>query len=313
MALIGNRSVLEKTAGRWLGGDLTGIGKNRSSFNKSGFHRNQFFGSAGISNKLGVPSGYEPPACWVIPTKGGGLTAFNTMTAPNVMTAGMSNGINVSSTMTSDNTLGPANLSLIVGLSCTLLSNCAVTADGKALANMAADMAATGDISGAVSALAFCVATMTGNGTLDDSNLRGTAKLEASLTSTGDVLTTANVASAVWGALAIAINNPGTAGEALLNAGSAGDPWATALPGAYGSGTAGNIIGNLLTSIGTRLVEGGMSQDEATRIIVAALSGVTTGVGTLTESYKSVDGATTRIAATFDGNGNRTGITLDGS
>ncbi len=36
----------------------------------------------------------------------------------------------------------------------------------------------------------------------------------------------------------------GTAGKKLDDAGAAADPWATALPGAYGAGTAGNIIGN---------------------------------------------------------------------
>lgn len=37
----------------------------------------------------------------------------------------------------------------------------------------------------------------------------------------------------------------GTTGNALNAAGSAGDPWATALPGVYGAGTAGNILGNM--------------------------------------------------------------------
>lgn len=41
----------------------------------------------------------------------------------------------------------------------------------------------------------------------------------------------------------------GTAGKKLDDAGGAADPWSTALPGAYGAGTAGNILGNRL--IGT--------------------------------------------------------------
>jgi hypothetical protein len=36
----------------------------------------------------------------------------------------------------------------------------------------------------------------------------------------------------------------GSTGAALNAAGSAGDPWATLIPGAYGAGTAGNIVGN---------------------------------------------------------------------
>lgn len=38
----------------------------------------------------------------------------------------------------------------------------------------------------------------------------------------------------------------GTAGKKLDDAGGAADPWSTALPGAYGAGTAGNILGNRL-------------------------------------------------------------------
>jgi len=46
----------------------------------------------------------------------------------------------------------------------------------------------------------------------------------------------------------------GSTGASLNAAGSAGDPWTTALPGAYGSGTAGFIIGtNLNATVSSRL------------------------------------------------------------
>lgn len=45
----------------------------------------------------------------------------------------------------------------------------------------------------------------------------------------------------------------GSTGAALNAAGSAGDPWATALPGAYGAGTAGKIVGdNINATISSR-------------------------------------------------------------
>lgn len=40
----------------------------------------------------------------------------------------------------------------------------------------------------------------------------------------------------------------GSTGASLNAAGSAGDPWLTALPGVYGAGTAGNIVGNNLNA-----------------------------------------------------------------
>lgn len=70
--------------------------------------------------------------------------------------------------------------------------------------------------------------------------------------STGEALnnatapTAAAVADAVWEELIA--DHSGTSGstaEALNAAGAAGDPWVTALPGAYGGGSAGNIVGNL--------------------------------------------------------------------
>lgn len=87
-------------------------------------------------------------------------------------------------------------------------------------------------------------------------------------------------------------------------ASASSDPWATLLPGAYGAGTAGNILGNLLAAIGTRLIENGLSQDEVTRIMLGALAGQRVGLGTATERYKSQDGTKDRIVLTPDPNGN---------
>jgi len=56
----------------------------------------------------------------------------------------------------------------------------------------------------------------------------------------------AAIADAVWDELVADHSGAGSTGAALAAAGGSGDPWATALPGAYGAGTAGNIIGNNL-------------------------------------------------------------------
>lgn len=55
-------------------------------------------------------------------------------------------------------------------------------------------------------------------------------------------------ATLVLGATAASWNTAGTIGAKINAAGSAGDPWATLLPGSYASGTAGNIIGNNLNA-----------------------------------------------------------------
>lgn len=64
----------------------------------------------------------------------------------------------------------------------------------------------------------------------------------------------AEIADAVWDELLAGHAGVGSAGAALSAAGSAGDPWSTALPGAYGAGTAGKIIGdNLNATITSRM------------------------------------------------------------
>lgn len=64
----------------------------------------------------------------------------------------------------------------------------------------------------------------------------------------------ASIADAVWEeAIADHSGTVGSTAEALNAAGSAGDPWVTALPGAYGAGSAGYILGtNLNATISSR-------------------------------------------------------------
>lgn len=63
----------------------------------------------------------------------------------------------------------------------------------------------------------------------------------------------AEIADAVWDEAISGHLGAGSTGAALNAAGSAGDPWTTPLPGAYGAGTAGFIVGtNLDTTVGSR-------------------------------------------------------------
>jgi hypothetical protein len=56
---------------------------------------------------------------------------------------------------------------------------------------------------------------------------------------------TVNLASSVWDETAASHNTAGSTGEKLNAAASAGDPWSTTLPGAYGAGTAGLLLSGL--------------------------------------------------------------------
>lgn len=55
----------------------------------------------------------------------------------------------------------------------------------------------------------------------------------------------ATISDAVWDELIAGHAEVGSTGAALSAAGGSGDPWSTALPGAYGAGTAGYLIGHM--------------------------------------------------------------------
>jgi len=68
----------------------------------------------------------------------------------------------------------------------------------------------------------------------------------------------AEIADQVWDEVLSGHLTAGTTGNALNAAGAAGDPWTTALPGAYGAGTAGSLIGNNVNAtISSRLASAG--------------------------------------------------------
>jgi len=86
--------------------------------------------------------------------------------------------------------------------------------------------------------------------------------------------TAAENADATWDEALSEHTNVGSAGAGLSAAGSAGDPWSTALPGAYGAGTAGQIVGDnvdglaALIGSGSITVVSPVSEDGGTITIV---------------------------------------------
>jgi hypothetical protein len=94
------------------------------------------------------------------------------------------------------------------------------------------------------------------------------------------------IAGGVWDEAIAGHLSAGSTGAALNAAGSAGDPWTTPLPGAYGTGTAGYIIGtNIDATVSSRLATAGYTAplDAAgTRTAVGlAAANLDTQIGTL--------------------------------
>ena len=154
------------------------------------------------------------------------------------------------------------------------------------------------------------VVAMLGAGDLE-ATIAAYGNMAVDIVVTGTGLTIENVANAVWDAVAADHVTPGSTGAALNGAGSAGDPWGTALPGSYGAGSAGKLIGDLLASGSVD----GLDVLEALRVGLAVLAGKTSGFasGAGTRTVRAVDDSKDRLVAVQDANANRTSTTLDGS
>lgn len=87
-------------------------------------------------------------------------------------------------------------------------------------------------------------------------------------------LTATQVENAVWNATESSHLTAGSTGAALNAAGSAGDPWTTALPGSYTAGQAGYIVGHNLNAAITSL---GSPQQVGTKYAVTLNSSDVTG------------------------------------
>lgn len=123
-----------------------------------------------------------------------------------------------------------------------------------------AALSGSGDLEGAVDALASMVAELAGEGTVSAATPYAQGSMSASITSTGELLTSANVADAVWGAL----------------------------------------------------VEAGITNKDALRLILAVITGDSEGFP-LSPKFKSPDGTKDRVTADVDADGNRSNVVLDPS
>lgn len=128
----------------------------------------------------------------------------------------------------------------------------------------------------------------------DGGTYRFTANALEQAPTGGSAPTASEIADAVWDENASGHVTSGTTGAALAAAGAGGDPWETSLPGAYGSGTAGKIIGdNLNAAISSR-------SSHSAADVWAVGTRTLTGFGTLVADIATaVWGAASRTLTAF--------------
>lgn len=284
--LIGNYNVLSKTPGRFLGGST--VADARSNFIISGAAVNRFTAFAAFSS---VPVGYVPPYSWLLPMRGGGMAVSNNIYGSgDVDAANLAGGLNADAALTGTGDIVGAALALVVSAVAALSGSGALTADILGKLEAAATLAGDGDITAALGALAGLASALTGSGALT-SDIIAKAFMEADIIVTGDALSSANVGSAVWGALSSANNAAGTMGEKLNDAGSASNPW-------------------------TEVIESGYTAEEVLRILLAVAAGKTTvtdlGGGLATVAFRDISDTKDRISASMT-DSERTSVAIDGT
>jgi len=252
MALHGNMNVFNKNPALSLSGQSLAFDRPQSC--KNGSWRNVYSGdfNLGFQQKNATPSGYVPPYCYKIALASGGLATFRFVTGNGeIVNVNLAGGLGADALLSGSGDVTNAAGALIVTAVAAIVGAGDLTADIAGKLEAAATLLGAGDLTAALGAIADALATLSGTGTIAATPF-ATGTITADITVSGEALTTANVASAIWDALAASFNTPGTMGNKLNSASAAGDPWTALLPGSYAPGEAGYIVGtNLDAAVST--------------------------------------------------------------
>ncbi len=194
----------------------------------------------------GFPTGSNPPYAIVMGDKGGLLSSSNTISGVSSTSISMAMGLAAQSALSGSGDL-TGGLSLVIQLACGILAEGDISASLVGKLEMASALAGQGDLEASLGLIAFVVSEITGSGSVEGT-FYGTASLAADISSSS-TLSPENLAAAVWNSIAASFNTAGTMGAKMNSAASAGDPWGTALPGAYADGEAGKILSQIQTLV----------------------------------------------------------------
>lgn len=221
-----------------------------------------------------LPHGYNTHGAWMLPLKAGGMASTLNLTGEGDAACAALAVKLAEAALSGDGSLAAIG-SLIVQAIAALTGAGAMTdADLKAFLQAVADITGSSSMSGTMTGLAELIAALVGDGTSGGSTVSGVGELDADLTVTGTGLSTANVGQAVWAALAVANNAPGTMGEKMNDAGSASNPW-------------------------TEVIESGFTAAEILKLIAAVIQGDATGLESGAPVFKGLDGTTDRVTGVY--------------
>lgn len=239
-------------------------------------------GRAAYRYGAAMPMGYLPPNTQWAPIRLGEISF--TGAGSGSASFGLLPSRAMSIDMTGSGDLA-ATGALVIAMAAALTGSGNLSASIEGRLNASIGMTGSGGLSASASAIGSMAASLTGSGSLS-ATIAAYGNMEIDIVVTGTGLTTANVGQAVWSALAVANDDPGTMGEKLNDAGSGANPWA-------------------------QVIEGGFTASDILKLIAAATAGQLSGAPSGPILIKGIDGTTTRITATVDTDGNRLTVTYD--
>lgn len=263
MALIGNRSVLNKSPGRFLN---AGVGTFRSEFSKHGMRR-----SAAYSSLSAVPNGHLSPSAWVLPRTSGGMSSINFTTAM-VSGSGLAVG-GVTTTGTSSITLAFAD----------------------AFGELIASGGGTATFS-LTSNNPLLTASINGTGTAVATFSTNTPTLGALADGSGEVAITLTATNS--GRMPANDDSPLRTGTATLTLTGTLVPYAIGSM----SGTteeAGLTPNGISNAVWGKVIESGFSADQIMRLLASFAAGSATGLEGANPQFTGLDGVTLRIDGTY--------------
>lgn len=218
MALIGNRSVLLKSPGRYFGGST--VSDNRSNFGTPGSTRCRFFG--GFPQTSATPTGYRPPYSWVLPIKPGELASINNLAGSSGVSLDMAAGLNGDATLSGSGDITQAVGQLVISMVAALAgSGTVASADLRGYLNAVAALSGAGSVTAPLAALGWLQAAIAGSGSISSATPCATGTLSAIIRGYSD-LTPEGIRDQVWNATLANYQVTGSAGKALAAASSGG-------------------------------------------------------------------------------------------
>jgi len=234
------------------------------------------------------PQGYYAPAVYYMALTAGALVS-RLATGSGDLIAAITEGRNITADLVGSGNITNALAGLIISMTADLVGSGDITdAEANAIAVCVADLTGSGDITDAtLTALGNLVAALTGTGDVTAAVLTAIGSMSADINVTGDLLTSSNVAEAIWGAFSATYNEADTFGYLLNNVGAGANPW-------------------------TAIIEAGYTAEEILRLMAAVLLGDSTGLPDA-PVFKGLDGTTDRVSGDLDSDGNRSNVVLDGN